>query len=74
MAQIRNVSTDTRYIRYGVPAATEVAPQGVVEVDDDVVESYTSQEFWDAVGSTPDTPSPEATVAEETTEQPEQEG
>lgn len=50
MSQYRNISDDARTVVYGVTRPIEVAPDGVVTVDDDVDESYLHQtSIWKPV-------------------------
>ena len=62
MARFRNLTGDRLQIVLGVAVPTVVAPDEVVEVDDDVAEGYECQPTtW---GATPDVPAKPATGEE----------
>ena len=49
MAKFKNITTDTRYVFFGLPGARAVEPDGVVDVADDAAEAYADQaEIWAA--------------------------
>ena len=64
MAKIRNVSSDARYIGYGVTHNVWVEPDETVDVHDDALEGYTIQtEIWAAVPDVAVKSSPPASVS-----------
>jgi len=43
VAKFTNLTSDVRYIVYGVPGIRAILPNDVAEVEDDVAEAYASQ-------------------------------
>ena len=53
--KIRNVSSDARFIGYGLRVGVWVEPVDTVDVPDDVADNYDQPTIWAVV---PDTPAP----------------